>query len=148
MRQVDQSLAELAFQADTGDPHAQYCVGLVFLLGESVDQDLDAAYKWMARASAGGHAGAKSLAARLLQVHPTVNHAAPLPNQIPERSPSLWVEFLILTREAFEAIQKRASTLGAKQLSRFASGMQLEPGAKFPDFPPRRTEGFEFTEVS
>ena len=148
MRQVDKSLAELAFQADSGDADAQYCVGLVFLLGESVDQDFVAAYHWMARASAGGHIGAKSLAARLLQVRPGVEEQVSLPNQVLAKATSVSTTSILLTRQVFQAIQERTSTLLAKQFPRFAPRMRLKAGAKFPDFPAPQTEGFEFSEVS
>jgi len=44
------NLSDLAFQAEGGDLSAQYRLGILFLLGESVEQDLDAAHSWLKRA--------------------------------------------------------------------------------------------------
>jgi hypothetical protein len=57
------NLGELAFQAEGGDKSAQYRLGILFLLGESVEQDLDAAYRWLAKA--GPYNGAHLLVERL-----------------------------------------------------------------------------------
>ena len=50
MTKLQINLGELAFQAEGGDKSAQYRLGILFLLGESVEQDLDAAYRWLQKA--------------------------------------------------------------------------------------------------
>jgi len=59
------SLGELAFQAERGDAEAQYCLGVLFLLGDSVEQNPEAAYKWLAKAAAAQSSEAQSLVDRL-----------------------------------------------------------------------------------
>lgn len=51
MAKVRTGLSELAFEAEGGDAEAQYRLGVLFLLGESVEQDLEAAYCWLSRAA-------------------------------------------------------------------------------------------------
>ena len=63
MTKLQINLGELAFQAEGGDKSAQYRLGILFLLGESVEQDLDAAYRWLAKA--GQYNGAHLLVERL-----------------------------------------------------------------------------------
>jgi TPR repeat protein len=59
------SPCDLAFQAEGGDPEAQYQLGVLFLLGDQVEQDPDAAYRWLAKAASSQHRGAQSLAAKV-----------------------------------------------------------------------------------
>jgi hypothetical protein len=59
------SPCDLAFQAEGGDPEAQYQLGVLFLLGDQVEQDPDAAYRWLAKAASLEHAGAQSLAGKV-----------------------------------------------------------------------------------
>ena len=63
-----ESLTELAFQAESGDAHAQYQLGVLFLSGERVEQDLDAARRWFHAAAANGNVGAEAMQKRLLQL--------------------------------------------------------------------------------
>jgi hypothetical protein len=65
MTQVQVSLNDLAFRAEGGDPGAQYSLGVLFLLGEGLEQDLEASYRWLARAACGQHPGAQSLVGKL-----------------------------------------------------------------------------------
>ena len=67
MTQHGTSPCDLAFQAEGGDPEAQYQLGVLFLLGDQVEQDPDAAYRWLARAASLEHAGAQSLAGKVDQ---------------------------------------------------------------------------------
>ena len=67
MTQHGTSPCDLAFQAEGGDPEAQYQLGVLFLLGDQVEQDPDAAYRWLARAASLQHAGAQSLAGKVAQ---------------------------------------------------------------------------------
>jgi TPR repeat protein len=67
MMQHGTSPCDLAFQAEGGDPEAQYQLGVLFLLGDQVEQDPDAAYRWLARAASLQHAGAQSLADKVAQ---------------------------------------------------------------------------------
>jgi hypothetical protein len=59
------SPCELAFHAENGDPGAQYRLGVLFMLGEQVEQDPEAAYQWLTRAAAAQHSGAQSLVEKL-----------------------------------------------------------------------------------
>ena len=59
------SPCDLAFQAEGGAPEAQYQLGVLFLLGDQVEQDPDAAYRWLAKAASLQHAGAQSLASKV-----------------------------------------------------------------------------------
>ncbi|MFT4113333.1 hypothetical protein [Silvibacterium sp.] len=63
MTQSPIHLAELAFHAESGDTEAQTRLGILFLLGEEVQQDLEAALRWLEQA--GGHQDAAPLAAGL-----------------------------------------------------------------------------------
>jgi TPR repeat protein len=61
MVQAETDLGDLAFQAEGGDAGAQYRLGVVFLLGDSVEQDLEAANRWLTRAAARQYPGALAL---------------------------------------------------------------------------------------
>lgn len=65
MVQAETDLGNLAFQAEGGDAGAQYRLGVLFLLGDSVEQDLEAANRWLTRAAARQYPGALSLAEKL-----------------------------------------------------------------------------------
>ncbi|HEY1576585.1 MAG TPA: hypothetical protein VGF82_05870 [Terracidiphilus sp.] len=65
MVQAEIDLGNLAFQAEGGDAGAQYRLGVLFLLGDSVEQDLEAANRWLTRAAARQYPGALSLAEKL-----------------------------------------------------------------------------------
>jgi TPR repeat protein len=69
MTQVQTSLNDLASRAEGGDPGAQYSLGVLFLLGEALEQDLDASYQWLARAACGQHAEAQLLVDKLAPRH-------------------------------------------------------------------------------
>jgi TPR repeat protein len=69
------SPCDLAFQAEGGDPEAQYQLGVLFLLGDQVEQDPDAAYRWLAKAASLQHAGAQSLAGKVAQWHSSVTRS-------------------------------------------------------------------------
>src|SRR5258708_40243406 len=65
MVEAETDLGNLAFQAEGGDAGAQYRLGGLFLLGDSVEQDLEAANRWLTRAAARQYPGALSLAEKL-----------------------------------------------------------------------------------
>jgi TPR repeat protein len=65
MVQAETDLGKLAFQAEGGNAGAQYRLGVLFLLGDSVEQDLEAANRWLTRAAARQYPGALSLAEKL-----------------------------------------------------------------------------------
>jgi len=134
MRQVDQSLAELAFQADSGDAEAQYRMGLIFLLGESVEQDADAALKWIARAASGQHSEAKSLAAKLVLRESSACRDTPasLPGQGIERAKSFFNQILLWARAVVLETQKKTLLLWERRTKRITAGMHFKAGADFP----------------
>ena len=55
-------LTELAFQAESGDAQAQYRMGVLFLLGERVQQDLGAAARWFRTSAGSGNSAAEDVA--------------------------------------------------------------------------------------
>jgi TPR repeat protein len=61
MRQIETSQCDLMLTAEAGDPEAQYQLGVVFLVGDQVEQDSEAAFRWLAKAAAAQHASARSL---------------------------------------------------------------------------------------
>ena len=63
--QMECSPYELALQAEAGDVSAQYRLGVLFLMGESVEQDTEAAFRWLMRAASGKQEAAHRLAAKL-----------------------------------------------------------------------------------
>jgi TPR repeat protein len=65
MVQAETDLGNLAFQAEGGDAGAQYRLGVLFLLGDSVEQDLEAGSRWLTRAAARQYPGARALAEKL-----------------------------------------------------------------------------------
>jgi TPR repeat protein len=73
MTEVHANLNDLAFRAESGDPSAQYSLGVIYLLGEAVGQDLAAANKWLGQAAHQQHPEAQVLAAKI-----AANPLAPL----------------------------------------------------------------------
>jgi TPR repeat protein len=65
MTPVQASLNDLVLRAECGDPEAQYSMGVHCLLGEVLQQDLEASYHWLARAACGEHPAAQSLVGKL-----------------------------------------------------------------------------------
>jgi TPR repeat protein len=65
MTEVQENLNDLTSRAECGDPGAQYSLGVLFLLGEILEQDLEAAYQWLARAACRQHPQAQSLVGKL-----------------------------------------------------------------------------------
>jgi TPR repeat protein len=63
--QAEHTLSDLAFRAEGGDVSAQYRLGVLFLLGEVVEQDLHAAHRWLIRAADQQYPGALLLAEKL-----------------------------------------------------------------------------------
>ena len=65
MTPVQASLNDLALRAEGGDPEAQYSMGVHCLLGEVLQQDLEASYQWLVRAACGEHPAAQALVGKL-----------------------------------------------------------------------------------
>jgi TPR repeat protein len=61
-------LTELAFAAESGDVNAQYRMGVLFLLGGRVEQDLKAAHRWFQAAAANGSGPAEVMRQTTSQV--------------------------------------------------------------------------------
>jgi TPR repeat protein len=83
-------LTELAYQAESGDAQAQYRMGVLFLVGERVEQDLGAAGRWFHASALNGNNAAVKM-----------NQLSATPSKIPEptsRSPffTLLVPFVAL----------------------------------------------------
>lgn len=101
MTKLQINLGELAFQAEGGDKSAQYRLGILFLLGESMEQDLDAAYRWLAKA--GQYNEAHLLVEKLAQYR-----AARMPEEQSDRPISIG----ILWRLAAVAIGSGSNIIG------------------------------------
>ena len=54
-------LTELAFAAESGDTNAQYRLGVLFLSGVRVEQNLKAALRWFQAAAANGSGAAEAM---------------------------------------------------------------------------------------
>ncbi len=52
-------------QAEAGDASAQYRLGVLFLLGSGMEQDTEAACRWLLAAAEGHHRDAQALVERL-----------------------------------------------------------------------------------
>jgi TPR repeat protein len=162
MMQVETSLGGLAFQAEGGDAGAQYRLGVLFLLGESVDQDLEAAYQWLSRAAAGQYPGALLLAEKLA----ARSRSEFEPKLEPKKRP---IRFPTETRSWFQSAFAAAATHGRnaarsiaamplrlsflrtwKLIMRGTSVSNLIARVRFQfrtqplDLPGRRREGFQF----
>lgn len=162
--QVETSLGGLAFQAEGGDAGAQYRLGVLFLLGESVDQDLEAAYQWLSRAAAGQYPGALLLAEKLA----ARSRSEFEPKLEPKKRP---IRFPTETRSWFQSAFAAATTHGrnaarsiaampmpmrlsflrtCKRNMRATSVSNLIAKVRFQfrtqplDLPGRRREGFQF----
>jgi hypothetical protein len=162
MMQVETSLGGLAFQAEGGDAGAQYRLGVLFLLGEAVDQDLEAAYQWLSRAAAGQYPGAALLAEKL-----AARRRSELEPKLERRKSP--IRFPAETRGWFQSTSAAAATLGRnaarsiaamsmrlsflstwKRSMRETSVENLIAKVRFQfrsqplDLPGRRREGFQF----
>jgi len=151
MKQVDINLGELAFQAEAGNPDAQYRMGVLFLLGESVEQDLNAAYLWMARAAAAQHQSALSLMNKLARCRPT---PAPIENHsgfsmICYRGTILYSATTLRIRAFFNLAGQRSLVMLTKdRVGKLVAKIRFRPEVEVVDFPARRKEGFQFPEAS
>jgi Sel1 repeat len=61
-------LTELAFAAESGDADAQYRLGVLFLSGTRVEQNLNAAQRWFRAAAANGSGPAEAMQQTISQV--------------------------------------------------------------------------------
>jgi TPR repeat protein len=71
-------LTELAYRAESGDAQAQYRLGILFLVGERVEQDLGAAGRWFHASAANGNNVAEKMNQLL-----TAASKAPAPSRSP-----------------------------------------------------------------
>jgi len=71
--------SHLAFKAEGGDADAQYRLGVLFLLGEDVAQDPEAAWRWLDCAARGNHSSARLLIGHLGAFAPPVPDAHVMP---------------------------------------------------------------------
>jgi hypothetical protein len=150
MRQAEVSLGELAFQAEAGDPCAQYSMAAMFLLGESVEQDLNAAYLWMARAASGQHRGAQmlieSLALCRAQAKST-KKAGRLPI-LAERATRVVATSMVWSlRKIQSTIQWMVVRLRESLARKPGVNMPSRRGDELIDFPAHRSDGFEIPEA-
>jgi TPR repeat protein len=151
MKQTETSLGELAFQAEAGDTGAQYRIAVLFLLGEAVEQDLNAAYLWMKRAASGQHHGAQllieSLASCRTLPKPAKNTAL-LPMHAERVAPVLAATTASSLRTIQSAVRWSMMRLSESLALRPGTGMPSRRHGKATDFPAYHNDGFEIPEVS
>lgn len=150
MKQTETSLGELAFQAEAGDPCAQYRIAVLFLLGESVEQDLNAAYLWMGRAASGQHHGAQMLIESLASCC-TLSKSTKNADQLPMHRERLTRVLATTTVSSLRKVQ----SAGQWAIIRLRETLARTPGTRMPfrrrgetiDSPAHHSEGFEITEA-
>lgn len=101
MTKLQINLGELAFQAEGGDKSAQYRLGVLFLLGESVEQDPDAACRWLEKA--GQYNGAHLLVEQLVRYQAA---------RMPEKQPGGLASIGDLWRSAAAAFGRAGNFIG------------------------------------
>lgn len=151
--QAESTLGELAFHAEGGDAGAQYRLGVLFLLGQSVEQDLEAAHRWLTRAAASQYSGALPLTEKLAVWRRLEAERHEKSIRFPVRTrdwvTSAFVSASRLYREAtqsnrawlLQAWTDRAWKIQARNL---VSKVRFQFQAEAPEFPARRREGFQF----
>ena len=155
MRQVEISLGELAFQAEAGDPSAQYRLAVLFLLGESVEQDLNAAYLWMAKAASGRHQGAQMLIASLAScrtlakpiLEPDRRSMTWLPGLADRASSSLAATRHRVVTSVQSSARGMAFRLRQSLARKLRAKMPFQPNSEIGDFSTRHGEGLEIPEA-
>jgi TPR repeat protein len=150
MKQTETTLGELAFQAEAGDPCAQYRIAVLFLLGETVEQDLNAAYLWMARAASGQHHGAQMLLENLASyrsLSKSIKNVERLPIQ-PERAIRILADTTVSSlRRVQSGVQWTIIRLNDRLARRSVSGRPSRPRGEAIDFPAHHSDGFEIPEA-
>jgi TPR repeat protein len=151
MRQAESTLGELAFQAEGGDAGAQYRLGVLFLLGESVEQDIEAASRWVTRAAASQYPGALALAGKLADRHrhETRRQKNPVGFAIRIRT---WMRPVIVSLSRFyphalPSVRVRSISTGRGwkiQAKNLVARVRFQLQTEVPEFPARRREGFQF----
>jgi len=137
MKQTETTLGELAFQAEAGDPCAQYRIAVLFLLGESVEQDLNAAYLWMGRAASGQHHGAQMLIESLGSCR-TPSKSTRKPDRLPTHPERVT---RILAATMVSSLRKAQSAV-EWTIIRLSESLVRKPGTRMPSR--RRGEAIEF----
>jgi len=150
MKQTESSLGDLAFQAEAGDACAQYRIAVLFLLGESVEQDLSAAYLWMGRAASGQHHGAQmlieSLASCCALSKPT-KKAHRFPMRIERVARVLGATRISILRKIQAAVQWAIIKLSRSMVRKAGSVMSSRRRVEAIDFPAHHSDGFEIPEA-
>jgi hypothetical protein len=80
----DSSQYALALQAEAGDASAQYRLGVLFLLGSVINQDTEAACRWLLAAAAGNRRDAQALVERLAPFYGNAIEPGNKPKQLPD----------------------------------------------------------------
>ena len=151
MKQTEISLGELAFQAEAGDPCAQYRMAVLFLLGESVEQDLNAAYLWMGRAASGQHPGAQALIENLASCR-ALSKPAQKAGRLPIFADRATRVLATITVSSLRKVQSAAQ----RTVIMLSGSLARKPGTRMPsrrrgeaiDFPAQHRDGFEIPEAS
>lgn len=130
---METNFGDLAFQAEGGSAEAQYRMGIWFLLGEPVEQDLEASFQWLAKAAAGDHPDAQSLVKELARCRP----------MMPQEDKSSWSQLsgprLAKAASAFvagvrsganRAVRLGLSRLPNLKLEQFIARISLQPREK------------------
>jgi TPR repeat protein len=151
--QAESTLGELAFHAEGGDAGAQYRLGVLFLLGQSVEQDLEAAHRWLTRAAANQYPGAFALTEKLavwrrLEAE-RQERSLSFPVRARDWMMSVFVSALRLYREEIQSssmwlLQAWTDRAWKSQAKNLVSKVRFQFQAEAPEFPARRREGFQF----
>jgi TPR repeat protein len=151
MKQTEISLGELAFQAEAGDPSAQYRIAVLFLLGEYVEQDLNAAYLWMGRAASGQHHGAQLLIESLASCR-TLSKSNQKGDRFPMRlervTRVLGATAISTLRKVQSAVQWTIVSLNDSLARKAGTRMPSRRRGETVEFPTHHSDRFEVTEAS
>lgn len=153
MVQAETDLGDLAFQAEGGDAGAQYRLGVLFLLGDSVEQDLEAANRWLTRAAARHYPGALSLAEKLATLSQLEAEREKKSIRFPAMARA-WMKsgFSVAFRFYQDAIQSIRASLRRVwtgrvwkiQAHNLVAKVCFQPQVEASELPTRRRERFQF----
>jgi TPR repeat protein len=153
--QAETTLGDLAFQAESGNAGAQYRMGVLFLLGESVEQDLQAAHRWLTKAAENQYPGAVLLAEKLANCNQTES-ASVKRSAFPRITAREWMQsslsvalgFYRSTLDSISASLRRILGVRAWKIRIWkteARNLVAKIGySDTAEIPARRREGFQF----
>jgi hypothetical protein len=151
MMQAETTLADLAFQAEGGDAGAQYRLGVLFLLGESVEQDLQGAHRWLTRAAERQYPGALALTEKLAHCGQLESERAKRSNRFAglarARVRSGSTAALRFCRDSVQSIRVSFERVLSRRVWKLQAQnlvARVRFRSKASELPTRRREGFQF----